>query len=183
MKRKREKRGKKFIINHILSKNRGDKIKKGGKNMKTSDGEINTLTIKDVTELVSAEKPLFFNINGDRVAFVFRKDKSKDMHAGTWCLGDKVVIVFTNIPQKFVPEFSLHEISELSIVKILFDISEEAVTFEPAVQNVVHYINAVSLNQYNTEEKAQSPIRYHLCSDAPASFEKGKNKGGEKNEW
>jgi len=151
--------------------------------MKTSDGEINTLTIKEVTKLVSAEKPLFFNINGDRIAFVSQRDRSKDMHAGTWCLGDKAVIVFTNVPQKIVPEFSLHEISEWSIIKILFDISEEAVTFEPAVQNVVHYINAVSLNQYNSEEKAQSPIRYHVCSDTLVSFERGKNKGGEKNEW
>jgi hypothetical protein len=151
--------------------------------MKTSDGEINTLTIKDVTKLVSAEKPLFFNINGDRIAFVFRRDKSKDMHAGTWCFGDKMVIVFMNVPRKMVPEFSLHEISELSIIKILFDISEEVVTFEPAVQNVVHYMNAVSLNQYNSEEEVQSPIRYHICSDVPASFERGKNKGGKKNEW
>jgi hypothetical protein len=144
--------------------------------MKTSEGEINTLTKDDVLEQVLAEKPVFFNINGDRIAFVFQKNKSKEIYAGTWCLGDKVVIVFVNVPKKVVPEFSLHEISELSLIEAVFDVSEEAVTFEPAVQNTVHYINSVSLNQYNEEEKTQSPITCHICSDAPASFEKEKKR-------
>jgi hypothetical protein len=138
--------------------------------MKTTDGEINVLSIEEIKRQVASLKPHSFDLAHDKVAFIVQKDETKDPHAATWCLRTETVIIFTNISRQLVPEFLVHELNELVIAQSICCLEEEAVACGAVLGNVTHYLSASSLGQYDEEVAAINPILNHILSDRNAEI-------------
>jgi len=150
--------------------------------MKTSNGEISVLSLKEVKQQIASLKPHVFNLVHDRVIFIIQKDPMKDSHAGTWCLRmreqwrfkSRIAITFTNIQKQMIPEFLVHELNELIMLKTILSAEESAAIFIPILRNVTHYLSATSLNQYDREVATLNPILNHISSDRLVKIRKSK---------